>query len=134
MVNIGVDTSFVIRLLTGEPAPLAAKALRMMQDLEAKGGHILLSDLVVAETYFALQHHYRVPKAEVLTRLRQFVGSEAVSCTGSAKAILARPGIANIAPGFVDCMIVDHYLGLGADEVVTFDRAARNLPGVRTLK
>lgn len=132
-MRVGVDTSFVIRLLTGDPAPLAESALKMLKEVHSGGGNILISDLVLAETYYALHYHYLVPKAESLARLKEFVFSDGIECTGSAKAILALPHLDKVSPGFIDRMIVDHYLAQGVDEVVTFERAARKISRVRVL-
>ena len=133
-MRVGVDTSFVIRLLTGDPAPLAEVALKMLKDVQSGGGSIVLSDLVLAESYYALHYHYQVPKAESLARLKEFVHADGIECTGSAKAILALPNLDKMSPGFVDRVIVDHYLALSVDEVVTFEKAARKINRVRVLK
>lgn len=69
-MKIGLDTSVILRLLIGEPAAQAERAWRALTEARAAGDATVLSDLVVSETYFALQHHYRVPKAEALEQLR----------------------------------------------------------------
>ena len=60
-MSIGLDTSVVLRLLTGVPAKHADAARTM---LTASRETICISDLVVSETYFALRHHYAVPHAD----------------------------------------------------------------------
>ena len=56
-MTFGLDTSVVLRLLTGQPQDLAAKALERYQDGIAAGDGFSVSDLVAAESYYAIQHH-----------------------------------------------------------------------------
>ena len=56
-MTFGLDTSVVLRLLTGQPQDLAAKALERYQDGIAAGDDFSVSDLVAAESYYAIQHH-----------------------------------------------------------------------------
>ena len=51
---VGLDTSFVLRLLTGEPGKQTALAVKQLDQMRAEGKLAAVSDLVVAETYFAL--------------------------------------------------------------------------------
>jgi predicted nucleic acid-binding protein len=54
-----LDTSLLLRLLTGDPPPLAEKALRVFR--EAEEGRLLLRvrPLVVAEAFYTLVHSTR---------------------------------------------------------------------------
>jgi len=56
-VKVGLDTSVVLRLLTGEPELQARRALAELDALASSGAVPLVSDLVVSEVYFALQYH-----------------------------------------------------------------------------
>ena len=67
---IGLDTSAVVRLLVGEPAAQAAAARALV---DAHAGEVFVSDLVVAEAYFALRHHYDVPHPETVAALRALI-------------------------------------------------------------
>ena len=68
-MTVGLDTSVVLRLLVGEPATEARAARERVQAAHERGDSILVTDLVLAETYFALHHHYGVPKTEARARL-----------------------------------------------------------------
>lgn len=132
-MRLGLDTSVVLRLLIGEPQRLAERAWQVMVETRAAGGEIVVSDLVVSEAYFALQHHYAVPKAEAITQLRALFDSGDVVPTGSAAAVLALPGLATAKPGLVDRMIHSGYLD-NADQILTFEKATRKLARTRVLK
>lgn len=128
----GLDTSVVLRLLTGVPEAQAKRALTEVQDAIGRGVSLFVSDLVVSEVYFALQYHYGVPKSEALSSLNVFLKESGVKSPGSAARVLDTPGLATARPGFVDRLIHAEYLQ-SAGEVLTFERASARLPGVRVL-
>jgi predicted nucleic acid-binding protein len=131
-MKAGLDTSVVLRLLTGEPAAQAARALAEVQALTARGASLLVSDLVVAEAYFALQYHYAVPKAEALALLARFLAESGLKALGAAAVVLASRDLATANPGFVDRLILAEY-ARSTHEVLTFERSGRRWPGVRVL-
>jgi predicted nucleic-acid-binding protein len=132
-VIVGLDTSVVVRLLIGEPDDLALSALRYLTARRRARDRVLVSDWVVAETYYALQHHYRATKRETLDALRSFLATPGIEAPGEVADVLATPDLESTKPGFIDRVIHSHYLRLGAEEVATFERSAAKLPGVRVL-
>jgi predicted nucleic acid-binding protein len=132
-LTVGLDTSVLIRLLTGEPRELALLALDYLLDREKAGDRVLVSDWVIAETYYALQHHYRVSKRDALKTLADFLASPGIQGTGEAAEVLSTPNLASAKPGFIDRVIYRDYLRSGAEEVATFEGAAARLPQFRVL-
>ena len=131
-MRIGLDTSVALRLVTGEPEDLALVALAAVEKLLETQHTVTVSDLVASETYFALQHHFRMPKAEALDVLAQFFRASRIKAAGAADEILATPHLATAQPGFVDRMIHAEYVRI-ADQMLTFEKAARRLPKTRVL-
>ncbi|NBB81207.1 MAG: PIN domain-containing protein [Verrucomicrobia bacterium] len=127
---MGVDTSFVLRLLVGEPKDQAAAALEELDRLVTDGKKIAISDLVIAETYFALQHHYEVPKKEALDTLNEFLAAPEVKPLGVASAVLAEPNLSKVNPGFVDRLIHADYISRTAG-MLSFEKAARKLASTK---
>ncbi len=126
---IGLDTSVVVRLLVGLPEAQARTARRRLERAVEAGEPVLVSDLVVAEAYYALQHHYAVPKAEARAILRRFVESGVVRLDPSASSgALATTGGA----GLVDHLVHLRYRSLGAI-TLTFERRQGNLEGAVRL-
>ncbi len=132
-MTIGMDTSVVLRLLTGEPVAQARSALEWLRKAKASGITPVISDLVVAEVYFALQYHFGVSKAEALYHIELLMTSGDVSADGVVAMVLATPGLASAKPGFVDRLIYEQYLSGNATGMVTFEKAARILPKVELL-
>ena len=133
MSSAALDTSVVMRLLSGIPAAQAKKALAAVTDRIESGAGVFVSDLVVAEVYFALQHHYKVPKDKALDLLRSFLSEDGITCTGAAAEVLKTPRLSNAKPGFVDRLIYAEGIGV-AEEFLTFELATARLPHVTVLK
>ena len=124
---IGLDTSVVLRLLIGEPRAQAEVARRRIERALVAGEKVLVTDLVVAEAFHALRHHYEVPQAIALGRLQAFfnAGIVHVEPLGAAEAL--GQGARGHA-GVVDRLIVARHRALGAT-TATFDRRQARLEG-----
>ena len=131
-MNTGLDTSVVLRLLIGKPPEQAEAAVGLLNELRQIGEHAAVSDLVVAEAYFALQFHYGVTKADAIKALSDMFEEGEVVATGQAGKVLTQPGLANAKPGFVDRIIHASYAAGGA-AMVTFEKSAGKLSDVRVL-
>jgi predicted nucleic-acid-binding protein len=130
MSKVGLDTGVVLRLLTGEPADQAETAYSYIETCYLRGISVLVSDLVVLETYHALCHHYEVPPVKATKVLSDFLSSAMISPSGHALAVVKE--FKGTGAGFEDRLIRVDYLD-HADEVVSFDQRFSRLPGVTKL-
>ena len=64
-----LDSSFVVRYLTGDPPELAERAAEI---IDKKQGH-LVTDLVLAETAYVLTSLYQLPRPVVVDHLLAFM-------------------------------------------------------------
>lgn len=131
-MNVGLDTSVFLRLIVGEPHDQFRRAIVFLDELTRRGDIAVVSDLVVSETYFALQYHYNVSKKEALAFLADAFASGDIHSLGAASIVLQTPGLATAKPGFVDRLIHAGYLA-AADEVVTFEKASAKMKSTRVL-
>lgn len=122
----------MVRLLIGEPRDQADRARRFLDTLFENGEQAVVSDLVVSEVYFALQHHYRVPKKDALSSLSLFLGSGEVVSAGAAAAVVKTKNLASAKPGFVDRLIHQGYAKESHD-MATFEKKSGRLENVRLL-
>lgn len=132
-MKVGLDTSVVVRVLSGDPQNLAVAALRYLRDRQQAGDLTLVSDLVLAETYHAFQYHYGASKQDTLSALRNFLASPGIEGTGEVAEILKTPNLESAKPGFVDRVIHQDYISSGADLMATFETAGSKLPQVQLL-
>lgn len=126
---VGLDTSVVVRLLVGEPVDQVRAASERLARLHDAGTTILVTDLAVAEAYYALHHHYGVPKREARDLLRRFVESGVVALD-PVTSINAFPDSAGTC--FVDRLIHERHRA-HAGTTLTFERGQAKLVGAEHL-
>jgi predicted nucleic-acid-binding protein len=121
-VSLGLDTSVLVRLLIGEPVPMAEKAQKRLLEAHRVREAVVVSDLVVAEAYHALKYHYEFAPAEIRHGLLAMLTSGMVQPEpGSAVLAVLQAKEAGKA-GFVDRLIHAHY-GTDGKTTLTFDKA-----------
>ena len=129
--RFGIDTSILVRLLTGEPSSdfeyCVTKLSALVRDSAAE---IFASNQVIGEDYVAVQHHYRVTKADTRSGLIDVLRSGLVAPLNGATVIEALKGSGG--PGLLDRLIADDYRRDGL-ETLTLDRRMSGLPLVRRL-
>nr|WP_328988130.1 PIN domain-containing protein [Thiorhodovibrio winogradskyi] len=123
----------VLRLLVQEPKPLYQCASIFLEERCAAGASVLVSDLVLAEAYFALQSFYRMSKQDALRTLAAFIATPGIQVTPGAKTALQLPNLASANPGFVDRLIHGEAHAQGR-RLISFEKAARKLDQVIVLK
>lgn len=121
-----MDTSVLVRVLTGQPDDLADAAKEFLFEMEETGAPVFVSNLVVAEAYFACHHHYRIPKAAVLLALREVLSQPTFQVHPELLDLLALPGLDTAKPGFLDRLIHSEYTRAGLP-LVTFEKASARL-------
>ena len=128
-MNQGLDTSVVLRLLTGEPDDLAVVAKQRLERAHAENDTIMVSDLVLAEAYYALVYHYKKDKDEARQLLQRMATSGTVHVDPAQAQAALEPAA---GAGLVDRLILNRYRSMQAS-TLTFDRALGAAGGV-TLK
>ena len=104
-MKYALDTSVLVRILTCRPQPLAANVIIEIEKRRQAGDVFVLSNLVLSEAYYAVQHHYGVEKAIVLSALKTLSSQRCFIVSPEAKAALSLQNIAKASPGFVDRLI-----------------------------
>ena len=129
--RFGIDTSVLVRLLTGEPAADFAYCVSKLSALvEEDGSEIFASNQVIGETYVAVQHHYGVSKADARAGLLDVLRSGLVSPLNGHSVFSALE--TSESPGLFDRLIADEYSRAGL-EILTLDRKMVSLSDVRRL-
>lgn len=108
-MNYGCDTSFLMRILTNHPNPLAADVISEAFIRVKRGDVFEVSDLVLSEAYFALQVSYGLTKSDALKCLKAISFAKGFKVSDYAKEILTLPGLDKASPGFVDRLIHGGY-------------------------
>ena len=129
--RFGIDTSILVRLVTGDPEAEYQRCLKRLTRLvEQDDAELCAGNQVIGEAYVALQHHYGVSKAEARKALTSVLRSGLV-------APLNGPGVfaalaADSGCGLLDRLIADDYQRLGLT-TLTLDRRMAALPDAQAL-
>ncbi|MBQ6340881.1 MAG: PIN domain-containing protein [Kiritimatiellae bacterium] len=108
-MTYGLDTSVVLRIITGEPQSLAEAVSARIVELQDEGNDFFISGIVVSEAYYALQYFYGNTKEDAIVALRALARESGFSVSAEAKAALETPEAWKANPGLVDRMIAGGY-------------------------
>jgi predicted nucleic acid-binding protein len=115
-----LDTSVVVRYLTGDPPRMAMRAARVIDGPAELG----LTDVVIVETAYVLSSAYGTPRTAIVDALVALVQKRNLVVPGLDKAaviqglLLCRP---SRRVSFADAMIWAAARSLRADVVYSFD-------------
>ena len=126
----GIDTSVLVRLLTGLPPDAYSRCVERLRALVVGGAEIFASNQVIGETFVAVQHHYGVSAADTRAELSKALRSGLVAPLNGQAIFTALE--ASGGPGLFDRLIIDEYARAGL-EVLTLDRKMAALPAARRL-
>ena len=131
MPACGIDTSIFVRLLTGLPAPDYQTTVKRLAALRAsQPEHIVVANIVIAEAYAVLQHHYGLGKPDARTAIISVLTSGLIEPV-QGDAVLAALRETR-EPGLTDRLIALDYVQQRAT-VLTLDRKMAALPGCERL-
>lgn len=129
---IALDTNVLVRYLVQDDPVQAGLAAALIDGLSAEDpGHI--SREVLLELVWVLERSYGYARAEVAAALEGLLSAVDLVIEGADDAGAALDLYRNDGFGFADLMIAAAARRMGARELVTFDRRAARLPGVRLL-
>ena len=131
-MRYALDTSVLVRILTGLPQPLAANVAMALEKKLRAGDSFVVSNLVLSEAYYAVQHHYGVDKVAALEALRVLSLQRGFEFSDEAKRALALPNIAKASPGFIDRLIHGEQVARGV-KVLSCEKDFRKLPDTELL-
>ncbi len=133
-MKFGADTSIILRVLTGQPEPLAASVRARLETLWLDGVVLGVCDLVVAETYFALQHSYGISKESALRALKQLSVHPGFRLSEHVADALKVPHLESAKPSFIDRVIHGTYVDDEDSVMLTCEKSAKRLSNVEVVK
>lgn len=130
-LRYGIDTSVLVRLVTGEPEQMYVYCLdRLTSLIEDHDAEFVASNQVIGETYVTVQHHYG------MTRMSAKAGLLAAFEIGLAAPLHGDEIISMLqesdSPGIFDKLIANDYEHNNL-EVFTLDRRMSSLANAHRL-
>jgi predicted nucleic acid-binding protein len=131
MPAYGIDTSIFVRVLTGLPVAEYQATVKRLAALRAsQPEHITVANIVIAEAYAVLQHHYALSKADASAAILSALTSGLLEpAHGDAVLEALRE---TKEPGLTDRLIALDYTRQRAT-VLTLDRKMAALAGCERL-
>ena len=127
--RFGIDTSIMVRLLTGDPSDLFARCVARLLALH-EIGELFASNQVIGEAYIAVQHHYGVRKGDAREALFRVLSS------GLVHPLDGQPVLEQLTQsegcGLFDRLIALEYRRRGLT-TLTLDLRMSRLDDVRSL-
>lgn len=130
---IGLDTNVIARLLTNDDPEQTARARRAIATVEKAGEPILLDDVVLAETAWAMRTRYRARRAQIAAMARSLIETPAFVFENRDAVERALALYLGSTADYSDCLIVAKNEALGARSTWSFDEDFRVLPATRLL-
>lgn len=130
LARFGIDTSILVRLLTGDPVDGFDACVRSLKKIVEDDAEVYASNQVIGEAYVAVQHHYGVSKADARGALLSVLTS------GLVRPLNGHSVLADLKSttgcGLLDRLIADDYRRIGLT-TLTLDRKMASLPHARRL-
>lgn len=126
----GIDTSVLVRLLTGTPPDTFSHCEKALRTLAKNGAAVFASNQVIGEAYVTVQHHYGVSRTDARAGLLYVLRSGLVAPLNGQSVFTALE--AARGPGLFDRIIADDYSRADL-QVLTLDRKMAHLPAAQLL-
>ena len=126
----GIDTSVLVRLVTGTPPDAYSRCVERLHALIGSGAEIFASNQVIGEAFVAVQHHYGVSAVDARAELSKALRSGLVVPMNGRAVIEALEAAGG--PGLFDRLIADDYARADL-HVLTLDRKMAGLPDAQLL-
>jgi predicted nucleic-acid-binding protein len=117
-----IDTNYLVRLFTNQPADMATKALRDLEKSEPRG--ILLPDFVISELVYVLEFHKELSyrRTDIVEGLRLILSHPAWQMDSTLHELSLAIYESNPKLDYVDCLVVALQKLNRATDVLTFDK------------
>ena len=128
--KIGIDTSVLVRLVTGQPPDIHAYCLERLNEPVNEGIEVIASNQVIGEAFVTIQSRYGMARSDARAGLLRALAGDLVAPQNGQPVLEALAATGR--PGLFDRLIADGYAQSGMD-TLTLDRAMSRLPTSRLL-
>ena len=130
---IGLDTNVVIRYVTQDDPRQSAAATRLFEKVLSAENPGFVSAITLCEICWVLAESYGAERDRIRAVIEGLLGSKQVVVESGELAWKALRAWQGSAADFSDALIGEIAVAHGADQLVTFDRAAAKLPRFQLL-
>ena len=129
---IALDTNILERFLVRDDEKQSATATRLIKTLSSiEPGYV--STVALVELFWVLDRIYNAPRSKIADALALLLGARELFVENRQAAHLALAAYEATKADFPDALIVHTAKLAGCSEILTFDKAAAKLTGMRLL-
>ncbi len=128
-----LDTNILVRYFTNDEPTMARAALAVMERIERGEERVVTSPIVIFETVFLLERHYKVPKAEIREKVGDVLALRALQLPEKALCARALDLYVEQNIAFADAYHAVWMRARGVSEVYSFDREFDRIAGVTRI-
>ena len=125
-----VDTNVLVRHLTGDPAPMAARATAFL----AQETDLFLADLVVAETVYVLESYYEAPRAQIAEAIQALLGLSSVVSLDPSLLRRAVEVYESDRLDFAEAYLIACAESTGVNRIASFDKSIERVGTVERVE
>lgn len=125
-----VDTSVILRFLTGDPPDIATHARALFEAVEQGDVALVIDEIVVAETVWVLQSFYGYPSHEIARVVQELLSHKGLEADDKPGLLTALNLFADKNVDFADALVTVHMGQRGIKEIFSFDRHFDRLPDI----
>lgn len=125
-----VDTTVILRFLTGDPPDMAAQARALLEAVEQGELTLVIDEIVVAETVWVLQSFYGYPSHEIARVVQELLSHKGLEADDEPGLLAALNLFADKNVDFADALVAVHMGQRGIREIFSFDRHFDRVPDI----
>jgi predicted nucleic-acid-binding protein len=133
MIEEGVDTNVLLRLIAGDDPAQSETARRFFYEKRESGSVIFLNQLVLVETVWNLGRVFKYPREKIIGMIGRFVMSDDVRVEDVQTVRIALDYYQMSKADFSDCLILARNQQAGVIDTKTFDKKVAKLAGFSLL-
>ena len=119
---VAADTNVAVRLLVSDDLAQQRAVVARLERIQARGGHILMTNVVLAEVAWVLESAYGYPRADVLRAITTLVTTTPFTADDPGVVADALVAAASGAADFADYLVLAASRARGATTLLTFDK------------
>lgn len=116
-----LDTNILLRYLTGDDEQKARRGLALLTKVEQGEEKVVTSSMVIFETVFTLQKHYRVPRDRIRDSLGDIISLSHLELPNKRLYLRALEMYAGKNISFADAFNAAYMQSRGVSEVYSWD-------------
>ncbi len=128
-----LDTNILVRYFTNDEPEMARAALALMEKIERGEERVVTSPIVIFETVFLLERHYKVPKAEIREKVGDVLALRSLHLPEKTLCLQALDLYTEKNIAFADAYHAIWMQARGVTDIYSFDREFDRIAGLHRI-